>query len=108
MKLQARLQAGEYESPQRFDREMHEFFLKGRRFYEAGSDAYGNVLLLQVGRWHRYIFPRLADHAKAILPSPNLFNPSEWATLQDYDELGLPPCWTWHCQTIERRGRRDI
>lgn len=27
---------------------MHELFLKGRRFYEAGSDAYGNVLLLQV------------------------------------------------------------
>ena len=46
--LQNRLQAGEYENPQQFDREMHEFFLKGRRFYEAGSDAYGNVLLLQV------------------------------------------------------------
>lgn len=27
---------------------MHELFLKGRRFYEAGSDAYGNILLLQV------------------------------------------------------------
>jgi len=27
---------------------MHELFLKARRFHEAGSDAYGNVLLLQV------------------------------------------------------------
>ena len=27
---------------------MHELFLKGRRFYEAGSDAYGGILLLQV------------------------------------------------------------
>ena len=51
--LQARLQAGEYENPQRFDREMHEFFLKGRKFYEAGSDAYGNVLFLQVGTYSR-------------------------------------------------------
>lgn len=45
---QTRLQTGEYENPQQFDREMHELFLKGRRFYEAGSDTYGNVLLLQV------------------------------------------------------------
>lgn len=29
---------------------MHELFLKARRFHEAGSDAYGNVLLLQVSR----------------------------------------------------------
>ena len=48
--LQTRLQTGEYENPQEFDREMHELFLKARRFHEAGSDAYGSVLLLQVSR----------------------------------------------------------
>ena len=34
---------------------MHELFLKARRFHEAGSDAYGNVLLLQVNRITSYI-----------------------------------------------------
>jgi chromatin structure-remodeling complex subunit RSC1/2 len=48
--LQTRLRGGEYENPQAFDREMHETFLKARRFHEAGSDAYGTVLLLQVSR----------------------------------------------------------
>ena len=37
-------------NPQEFDREMHELFLKARRYYEGGSDAYGSVLLLQVSR----------------------------------------------------------
>ena len=49
IKLQVRIQTGEYDNAQGFDREMHELFLKGRRYYEAGSDAYGSVLLLQVG-----------------------------------------------------------
>ncbi|KAF9644688.1 hypothetical protein BDM02DRAFT_3121491 [Thelephora ganbajun] len=45
--IETRLRAGEYENPQKFDREVHELFLKARRFHEAGSDVYGGVLILQ-------------------------------------------------------------
>jgi len=54
---QIRLQTGEYENPQEFDREMHELFLKARRYHEAGSDAYGSVLVLQVTRTSHTLVP---------------------------------------------------
>jgi len=54
---QIRLQTGEYENPQEFDHEMHELFLKARRYHEAGSDAYGSILLLQVTRPSRTLVP---------------------------------------------------
>jgi len=85
---------------------MHELILKGRRFHEAGSDAYGNVLLLQVSRITSHL--HLANRDKALLPSLDLFEPSERATLQDYNELGFSACRTGHGQTYERRGRRDF
>lgn len=37
-----------YETSQSFDKEMSQLFLKARRWYELGTDAYGNVLALQV------------------------------------------------------------
>ena len=37
-----------YETSQSFDKEMSQLFLKARRWYELGTDAYGNVLTLQV------------------------------------------------------------
>ena len=55
--LQIRVQTGEYENPQEFDREMHELFLKARRYHEAGSDVYGSVLLLQVSCTSRTSVP---------------------------------------------------
>ena len=37
-----------YETSQSFDKEMSQLFLKARRWYELGTDAYGHVLTLQV------------------------------------------------------------
>lgn len=37
-----------YETSKGFDREMSQLFLKARRWYESGTEPYGNVLVLQV------------------------------------------------------------
>jgi len=66
---------------------MHELFLKARRFHDAGSGAYGDVLLLQVSYITLDIRISLTI-PKAILSSPDLLEPSERATLQDH-EIGL-------------------
>jgi len=49
---------------------MHELFLKGRRFHEAGSDAYGNVLLLQVSRITSHICISLTVTGRDLQPVP--------------------------------------
>ena len=50
---------------------MHELFLKARRFHEAGSDAYGNVLLLQVSHTTSYIRISPTFQSDFIKPSSN-------------------------------------
>ena len=50
-----RAQTGEYENPQEFNGEVHESVLRARGFHEAGGDAYGSTLLLQVSRVAPYI-----------------------------------------------------
>ena len=71
---QIRLQTGKYESPQELDYEMHESFLKARRFHKPGSGPYGNALFLQVSRIASSI---PADRPNAILPSHYLLEPPE-------------------------------
>ena len=39
-----------YKTSQAFDKEMSQLFLKARRWYEIGTEPYGNVLVLQVRR----------------------------------------------------------
>ena len=36
-----------HESSQAFDKEMAQLFLKARRWYEIGTEPYGNVVVLQ-------------------------------------------------------------
>ncbi|KAH9927429.1 uncharacterized protein BXZ73DRAFT_48932 [Epithele typhae] len=46
--VQSRIQAGYYyQSPQAFDKEMSQLFLKARRWYERRTEVYGQVLVLQ-------------------------------------------------------------
>lgn len=62
-----------YETSQSFDKEMSQLFLKARRWYELGTDAYGNILTLQVCVYasitplHLSILPR-----SEILSSPRV------------------------------------
>ena len=60
------------------------------------------------GKSHHTTHLHLTDRPKAILSSADLLEPSEWAALQDYNELGFSTCWTGHGQTLECRGRRDL
>lgn len=46
--MQSRIRSNYYESFVEFDKDMCKLFLKGRRWYEPSTEAYGNVLLLQV------------------------------------------------------------
>ena len=45
----SRARAKSYVSNQAFDKEMAQLFEKARRWHEAGGEAYGRILLLQVG-----------------------------------------------------------
>jgi hypothetical protein len=45
---QAQAQSRGFESSAAFDKTMMQLFLKGRRYYESGSEQYGRVCLLQV------------------------------------------------------------
>ncbi|KAM5534374.1 hypothetical protein V8D89_011967 [Ganoderma adspersum] len=45
--VESRTRMNYYETSQSFDKEMSQLFLKARRWYELGTDAYGNVLALQ-------------------------------------------------------------
>ncbi|KAI0735712.1 hypothetical protein C8Q76DRAFT_643187 [Earliella scabrosa] len=45
--VESRARSGYYETSQAFDKEMAQLFLKARRWYEIGTEAYGNVLVLQ-------------------------------------------------------------
>lgn len=45
---QSRTRAGHYASGQAFDKEMTQLFLKARRCCDAGTEAYGRILVLQV------------------------------------------------------------
>ncbi|KAI0344044.1 hypothetical protein BDW22DRAFT_1412656 [Trametopsis cervina] len=45
--IEKRVQDKEYASPADFDKDIAKLFLKGRRSYPPGSEAYGKVLLLQ-------------------------------------------------------------
>ncbi|EMD41459.1 hypothetical protein CERSUDRAFT_110034 [Gelatoporia subvermispora B] len=45
--IESRVRADHYASSKDFDKEMSQLFLKARRWYEPGSDAYGSVLVLQ-------------------------------------------------------------
>ncbi|PIL30846.1 hypothetical protein GSI_07014 [Ganoderma sinense ZZ0214-1] len=45
--VETRARMNYYETSQSFDKDMSQLFLKARRWYELGTDAYGNVLTLQ-------------------------------------------------------------
>ncbi|KZT09072.1 uncharacterized protein LAESUDRAFT_723382 [Laetiporus sulphureus 93-53] len=45
--IESRVNSKHYPSSKAFDREVSELFLKARRWYEPGSDAYGHLLTLQ-------------------------------------------------------------
>ncbi|RPD58486.1 hypothetical protein L227DRAFT_594371 [Lentinus tigrinus ALCF2SS1-6] len=45
--IQSRARMNYYESSQAFDKEMAQLFLKARRWYEIGTEPYGNVVVLQ-------------------------------------------------------------
>ncbi|KAH9947379.1 hypothetical protein B0H21DRAFT_739315 [Amylocystis lapponica] len=45
--VESRARMKYYTSSKAFDKEMSQLFLKARRWYELGSEAYGNVLVLQ-------------------------------------------------------------
>ena len=57
-----------YETSQSFDKEMSQLSLKARRWYELGTDAYGNVLTLQVCKYAS-ITPSHALNSLAISDS---------------------------------------
>ncbi|KAI0761651.1 hypothetical protein BD413DRAFT_588501 [Trametes elegans] len=45
--VESRARMRYYESSKAFDKEMSQLFLKARRWYEVGTEPYGNVLVLQ-------------------------------------------------------------
>ncbi|OCH94163.1 hypothetical protein OBBRIDRAFT_748123 [Obba rivulosa] len=45
--IESRVRMNYYASSKDFDKEMSQLFLKARRWFEFGSDAYGNILVLQ-------------------------------------------------------------
>ncbi|KAH9850627.1 hypothetical protein C2E23DRAFT_904961 [Lenzites betulinus] len=45
--VESRARMKHYETARAFDREMSQLFLKARRWYELGTEPYGNVLVLQ-------------------------------------------------------------
>ncbi|KAI0367477.1 hypothetical protein BV20DRAFT_970438 [Pilatotrama ljubarskyi] len=45
--VESRTRMRYYETSQAFDKEMSQLFLKARRWYELGTEPYGNVLVLQ-------------------------------------------------------------
>ncbi|EIW65096.1 uncharacterized protein TRAVEDRAFT_26037 [Trametes versicolor FP-101664 SS1] len=45
--VESRTRMKYYETSKGFDREMSQLFLKARRWYESGTEPYGNVLVLQ-------------------------------------------------------------
>ncbi|KAI0662365.1 hypothetical protein C8Q70DRAFT_957817 [Cubamyces menziesii] len=45
--VESRAQMRYYKTSQAFDKEMSQLFLKARRWYEIGTEPYGNVLVLQ-------------------------------------------------------------
>ncbi|EJF58495.1 hypothetical protein DICSQDRAFT_90751 [Dichomitus squalens LYAD-421 SS1] len=45
--VESRSRMNYYETPQAFDKEMSQLFLKARRWYDPGTEPYGNALALQ-------------------------------------------------------------
>lgn len=62
---QSRARSGYYETSQAFDKEMAQLFLKARRWYEIGTEAYGNVLVLQVRL--EWLDPALVSNLLSLL-----------------------------------------
>ncbi|CDO70952.1 hypothetical protein BN946_scf184829.g61 [Trametes cinnabarina] len=69
---QSRTRMKYYGSSQAFDKEMSQLFLKARRWYELGSEPYGNVLVLQ--RFYHAL-------TSANPPQPPYTSPTRFAAL---------------------------
>ena len=72
---------------------MHELFLKARRFHPAGSDAYGNVLLLQVSHIISYIHisPTVPKRFYQALTSSNPPSGPPYKTTTNWASLPVGP-----------------
>ncbi len=96
---QSRVRVKHYQSSSALDKDMSLLFMKSRRWYEPGSEAYGNVLLLQVTLFYLYHVVRLitgcSAFTKLLLPPillralPSYHLPILQLFQQDLERQGL-------------------
>ncbi|KAI0932780.1 hypothetical protein AcV5_004095 [Taiwanofungus camphoratus] len=102
--VESRARMKYYETSKAFDKEMSQLFLKGRRWYEQGSEAYGNVLLLQ------RLYHALTSSAPP--PGPPFTSATNFASLRagpgtakplhTTDTEGVPGVTTFRVSTKDR------
>ncbi|KDQ52954.1 hypothetical protein JAAARDRAFT_80856 [Jaapia argillacea MUCL 33604] len=102
--IESRCRSSGYPTGKAFDMEMEQLFLKGRRWYDQGSDKYGHILLLQ--RLYQALTSSSPPSGPPYISSTNFASlragPGMAKPLHSTDTEGVPGVTTFRVSTKDR------